>query len=107
LEAAAPVIAKQNGADANRIFDPHERIITRNARLRAPSKTFKLKHCTEWLRCLGKLGCSNLRTSPEMMIILASFPWQEEALSVATHKPNVYIDLSGWSPKYFPPILVR
>jgi hypothetical protein len=29
------------------------------------------------------------------------------SLSVATHKPNVYIDLSGWSPKYFPPILVR
>ena len=46
---------------------------------------------------------------PEMTIVLAhpSFPWQEEALSVATHKPNVYIDLSGWSPKYFPPILVR
>jgi predicted TIM-barrel fold metal-dependent hydrolase len=46
---------------------------------------------------------------PEMPIILAhpSFPWQEEALSVATHKPNVYIDLSGWSPKYFPPILVQ
>ena len=36
-----------------------------------------------------------------------SFPWQEEALSVATHKANVYIDLSGWSPKYFPPILVQ
>lgn len=46
---------------------------------------------------------------PEMPIILAhpSFPWQEEALSIATHKPNVYIDLSGWSPKYFPDILVR
>jgi predicted TIM-barrel fold metal-dependent hydrolase len=46
---------------------------------------------------------------PDMPIILAhpSFPWQEEALSVATHKPNVYIDLSGWSPKFFPPILVR
>ncbi|MBO3758620.1 amidohydrolase family protein [Ciceribacter sp. L1K22] len=46
---------------------------------------------------------------PDMPIIIAhpSFPWQEEALSVATHKPNVYIDLSGWSPKYFPTILVR
>lgn len=46
---------------------------------------------------------------PDLKIILAhpSFPWQEEALSVATHKPNVYIDLSGWSPKYFPEILVR
>ncbi len=46
---------------------------------------------------------------PDMPIILAhpSFPWQEEALSVATHKPNVYIDMSGWSPQYFPPILVQ
>jgi uncharacterized protein len=46
---------------------------------------------------------------PDMPIILAhpSFPWQEEALSVANHKPNVYIDLSGWSPKYFPKILIQ
>jgi len=46
---------------------------------------------------------------PELDIVLAhpSFPWQEEALSVATHKPNVYIDLSGWAPKYFPEVLIR
>jgi len=46
---------------------------------------------------------------PDLRIILAhpSFPWQDEALAVATHKPHVYIDLSGWSPKYFPPQLVR
>jgi predicted TIM-barrel fold metal-dependent hydrolase len=46
---------------------------------------------------------------PTMKIVMAhpSFPWQEEALAVATHKPTVHIDLSGWSPKYFPPILVR
>ena len=46
---------------------------------------------------------------PDMDIILAhpSFPWQDEALAVATHKPRVYIDLSGWSPKYFPPQLVQ
>jgi len=46
---------------------------------------------------------------PDMPIILAhpSFPWQDEALSVATHKPQVYIDLSGWSPKYFPPNLIQ
>jgi uncharacterized protein len=46
---------------------------------------------------------------PELRIILAhpSFPWQDEALAVAVHKPNVYIDLSGWSPKYFPPILIQ
>jgi uncharacterized protein len=46
---------------------------------------------------------------PDMPIILAhpSFPWQDEALSVCLHKPQVYIDLSGWSPKYFPPNLVQ
>ncbi|HEU5428631.1 MAG TPA: amidohydrolase family protein [Actinocrinis sp.] len=46
---------------------------------------------------------------PDLPIILAhpSFPWQDEALAVATHKPQVYIDLSGWSPKYFPPQLVQ
>jgi hypothetical protein len=46
---------------------------------------------------------------PDLDIILAhpSFPWQEEALAIAVHKPNVYIDLSGWSPKYFPEILVQ
>ena len=46
---------------------------------------------------------------PAMKIVLAhpSFPWQHEALAVAQHKPNVFNDLSGWSPKYFPEILVR
>ena len=46
---------------------------------------------------------------PDLAIILAhpSFPWQDEALSVCLHKPSVYIDLSGWSPKYFPPILIQ
>jgi hypothetical protein len=46
---------------------------------------------------------------PDMPIILAhpSFPWQDEALAIAVHKAQVYIDLSGWSPKYFPPQLVH
>jgi len=46
---------------------------------------------------------------PDMPIVMAhpAFPWQEEALAVCQHKPNVYIDLSGWSPKYFPEILVK
>ncbi|HLR96413.1 MAG TPA: amidohydrolase family protein [Jiangellaceae bacterium] len=46
---------------------------------------------------------------PDLTIVLAhpSFPWQDEALAVATHKSNVWIDLSGWAPKYFPPNLVR
>jgi uncharacterized protein len=46
---------------------------------------------------------------PELQIIMAhpSVPWQDEALAVATHKHNTWIDLSGWSPKYFPESLVR
>jgi predicted TIM-barrel fold metal-dependent hydrolase len=46
---------------------------------------------------------------PGLPIILAhpSFPWQDEALAVAIHKPLVHIDLSGWSPKYFPPQLIQ
>jgi predicted TIM-barrel fold metal-dependent hydrolase len=45
---------------------------------------------------------------PDIKIILAhpSWPWTDEALSMALHKPNVYIDLSGWSPKYFPPQII-
>lgn len=46
---------------------------------------------------------------PDLTIIMAhpAFPWQDSALAVANHKPNVHIDLSGWSPKYFPPQLIR
>ena len=46
---------------------------------------------------------------PDMKIVLAhpSWPWTDEALSMALHKPNVFIDLSGWSPKYFPAQIVR
>lgn len=46
---------------------------------------------------------------PDMTIILAhpSWPWTDEALSMALHKPNIYIDLSGWMPKYFPPQIVQ
>jgi uncharacterized protein len=46
---------------------------------------------------------------PGLTVIMAhpSVPWQDTAISVATHKANAFIDLSGWSPKYFPPQLVR
>jgi predicted TIM-barrel fold metal-dependent hydrolase len=46
---------------------------------------------------------------PEMPIVMAhpAFPWQDEAISVCLHKPTVYIDLSGWSPKYFSPTLIQ
>jgi predicted TIM-barrel fold metal-dependent hydrolase len=46
---------------------------------------------------------------PGLTVILAhpSVPWAASSISIATHKANVYIDLSGWSPKYFPADLVR
>ena len=46
---------------------------------------------------------------PDLPIIMAhpSFPWQDEAISVCLHKAQVYIDLSGWSPKYFSPTLIQ
>ncbi|HSZ38761.1 MAG TPA: amidohydrolase family protein [Trebonia sp.] len=46
---------------------------------------------------------------PGLTVILAhpSVPWADAQISMASHKANVYIDLSGWSPKYFPPALVR
>jgi predicted TIM-barrel fold metal-dependent hydrolase len=46
---------------------------------------------------------------PELKIIGAhpAWPWQEEALAIARHKSNFYIDLSGWAPRYFPPQLVQ
>jgi predicted TIM-barrel fold metal-dependent hydrolase len=46
---------------------------------------------------------------PELTIVMAhpAVPWQEEQLAVTLHKGNVYIDLSGWSPKYFRPVLVQ
>jgi predicted TIM-barrel fold metal-dependent hydrolase len=46
---------------------------------------------------------------PQLTVILAhpSVPWASSSISIATHKSNVYLDLSGWSPKYFPADLVR
>ena len=46
---------------------------------------------------------------PDLTLIAAHFgwPWYLEALAVARHKSNVYIDLSGWSPKYFPAEVVK
>lgn len=46
---------------------------------------------------------------PNATFILAHFgwPWYEEALAVSYHKANVYIDISGWSPKYIPAIVIK
>ncbi len=52
---------------------------------------------------------SHTERGKTIRIIIAhpSWPWQDEALSVCLHKSNVYIDLSGWSPKYFAPQLIQ
>ena len=46
---------------------------------------------------------------PELTVIMAhpAWPWVEEQIAVALHKPNVFIDLSGWAPKYIPEALIR
>jgi hypothetical protein len=46
---------------------------------------------------------------PDLTIIAAhpGWPWTEELLSVAVHKGNVYVDMSGWAPKYFPKPFVQ
>lgn len=46
---------------------------------------------------------------PDIKFILAhpSWPWTDQSLSMALHKENVFIDLSGWSPKYFPPQVIQ
>jgi len=46
---------------------------------------------------------------PDLKIVMAhpSFPWQDTALAIAATRPNVFIDLSGWSPRYFPPQLIE
>jgi predicted TIM-barrel fold metal-dependent hydrolase len=44
---------------------------------------------------------------PNLTIIAArpAWPWQLEMIAVVLHKPNVWNELHGWSPKYFTPEL--
>jgi len=46
---------------------------------------------------------------PGLTIVMAhpAVPWVDAQIAIAAHKSNVFVDLSGWSPKYFPPQLVR
>ena len=46
---------------------------------------------------------------PDLKIILAhpGWPWIDEQIAVALHKPNVFIDLSGWMPRYIPKNLIE
>jgi uncharacterized protein len=46
---------------------------------------------------------------PELTVVAAHFgwPWQMDLIAVALHKTNVYIDISGWSPRRIPPEVIR
>jgi predicted TIM-barrel fold metal-dependent hydrolase len=46
---------------------------------------------------------------PRLTLIAAHFgwPWFLECLAYALHKSNVYIELSGWAPRYLPPEVKR
>jgi uncharacterized protein len=46
---------------------------------------------------------------PGLTLIAAHFgwPWFLECLAYALHKSNVYIELSGWAPRYLPPEVKR
>jgi predicted TIM-barrel fold metal-dependent hydrolase len=45
---------------------------------------------------------------PQLTVIGAhpAWPWHEEMLAIVQHKANVYMDLSGWSPKYIPKLIM-
>lgn len=46
---------------------------------------------------------------PDLRIISAhpAWPWHLDNIAMVWHKSNVYLDLSGWGPKYLPPEVVR
>jgi uncharacterized protein len=46
---------------------------------------------------------------PRLTVVAAHFgwPWHMDLIAMALHKTNVYIDISGWSPKRIPHEVVR
>ena len=46
---------------------------------------------------------------PSLQIIAAHFgwPWHQELIAMALHKRNIHLELSGWSPRYYPAEIVR
>jgi uncharacterized protein len=54
------------------------------------------------------MAVDNLAAALPSLTIIAShpgYPWIDEMTAVALHKGNVFWELSGWAPKYFPPTL--
>ena len=45
---------------------------------------------------------------PGLTVVAAHFgwPWQMDLIAVALHKTNVFIDISGWSPRRIPPEVI-
>jgi uncharacterized protein len=41
---------------------------------------------------------------PDLRVVMAHFgwPWPEVAIAIALRSPNVFIDVSGWKPRYIP-----
>jgi predicted TIM-barrel fold metal-dependent hydrolase len=41
---------------------------------------------------------------PDLRVVMAHFgwPWPDVAIAIALRNPNVFIDVSGWKPKYLP-----
>jgi len=46
---------------------------------------------------------------PSLTVVAAHFgwPWHMDLIAMALHKTNVYIDISGWSPRRIPPEVIR
>lgn len=46
---------------------------------------------------------------PALKMVMAHFgwPWHMEAMAMALHKTNLFIDISGWAPRYIPSEVVR
>ena len=61
-----------------------------------------------WRSYANPMRLDSLARHPQLRIIAAhpSWPWQDEAIATARHKPSVWLELSGWSPRLFPPELL-
>ena len=45
---------------------------------------------------------------PDLKVIMAHFgwPWPDVAIAIALRNPNVFIDVSGWKPRYLPQSII-
>ena len=45
---------------------------------------------------------------PDLRVVMAHFgwPWHDVAIAIALRNPNVFMDVSGWKPRYLPPALL-